>query len=297
VTEKRWTVMEMVGWTANYLGDKGFHNPRLNAELLLAGALGIKRLDLYLQYDRPLKAEELAAFKERLRRRAKREPLQYIDGKAAFRDLWLAVDPRVLIPRPETEGLVQAVLDWASARCPVPGAQEPGSRVTALDVGTGSGAIALALATEGPFARVVATDVSPDALAVARANRESAAPDAPVEFREGSLFAPVAGERFDVVVSNPPYVGDEERARLDVEVRDWEPAGALFAGVGGLDVLRPLVAGAPAHLNPGGLLAMEMGAAQADAVRALVRDTGAFTDPRVVRDLSGRDRIVMAEKR
>jgi len=287
VTEKRWTVMEMVGWTANYLGEKGFHNPRLNAELLLAGALGIKRLDLYLQYDRPLKAEELAAFKERLRRRAKREPLQYIDGKAAFRDLWLAVDPRVLIPRPETEGLVQAVLDWAAGR----------DALSALDVGTGSGAIALALATEGPFARVVASDLSADALEVARANREAAAPGAPVELRQGSLFAPVAGERFDVIVSNPPYVGDEERAGLDAEVRDWEPAGALFAGVGGLDVLRPLVAGAAAHLSPGGLLAMEMGAGQADAVCALVRDTGAFTDPRVVRDLSGRDRIVMAEKK
>ena len=287
MTEKRWTVMEMVGWTANYLGEKGFHNPRLNAELLLAGALGIKRLDLYLQYDRPLKAEELAAFKERLRRRAKREPLQYIDGKAAFRDLWLAVDPRVLIPRPETEGLVQAVLDWAAGR----------DALSALDVGTGSGAIALALATEGPFARVVASDLSADALEVARANREAAAPGAPVELRQGSLFAPVAGERFDVIVSNPPYVGDEERAGLDAEVRDWEPAGALFAGVGGLDVLRPLVAGAAAHLSPGGLLAMEMGAGQADAVCALVRDTGAFTDPRVVRDLSGRDRIVMAEKK
>jgi release factor glutamine methyltransferase len=287
VTEKRWTVMEMVGWTANYLGDKGFHNPRLNAELLLAGTLGIKRLDLYLQYDRPLKAEELAAFKERLRRRAKREPLQYIDGKAAFRDLWLAVDPRVLIPRPETEVLVQAVLDWAEGR----------DGLSALDVGTGSGAIALALATEGPFARVVATDLSAGALEVARANREAAAPDAPVEFREGSLFAPVAGERFDVVVSNPPYVGAEERDALDAEVRDWEPAGALFAGAGGLDILRPLVAGAPAHLAPGGLLAMEMGAAQADAVCALVRETGAFTDPRVIRDLAGRDRIVLAEKK
>lgn len=287
MTEKRWTVMEMVGWTANYLGEKGFHNPRLNAELLLAGTLGVKRLDLYLQYDRPLKAEELAAFKERLRRRAKREPLQYIDGKAAFRDLWLAVDPRVLIPRPETEVLVQAVLDWAEGR----------DGLSALDVGTGSGAIALALATEGPFARVVATDVSAGALEVARANREAAAPDAPIEFREGSLFAPVAGERFDVVVSNPPYVGAEERESLDAEVRDWEPAGALFAGVGGLDVLRPLVAGAPAHLAPGGLLAMEMGAAQADAVCALVRETGAFTDPRVVRDLAGRDRIVLAEKK
>jgi release factor glutamine methyltransferase len=285
VTEKRWTVMEMVGWTAGYLGEKGFHNPRLNAELLLAGTLGLKRLDLYLQHDRPLKAEELAAFKDRLRRRAKREPLQYIDGRAAFRDLWLAVDPRVLIPRPETEVLVQAVLDRTRGR----------DALSALDVGTGSGAIALALATEGPFARVVATDVSPGALEVAEANRASAAPDAPVELREGSLFAPVAGERFDVVVSNPPYVGAEERGTLDAEVRDWEPAGALFAGVGGLDVVAPLVAGAPAHLNAGGVLALEMGAAQADAVCALVRATGAFAEPTVLPDLAGRDRIVLAE--
>src|SRR3712207_3704513 len=138
--------MELVGWTANYLGEKGFHTPRLNAELLLAGTLGLKRLDLYLQFDRPLRAEELAEFKARLKRRAKHEPLQYIDGTAAFRELTLRVDPRVLIPRPETEVLVQEVLDWAAPR---------GAR-SALDVGTGSGAIALALATEGPFERVVA---------------------------------------------------------------------------------------------------------------------------------------------
>jgi len=277
--------MELVGWTANYLKEKGFHNARLNAELLLAGSLGVKRLDLYLQYDRPLKAEELAAFKARLLRRAKREPLQYIEGHAAFRDLTLRVDPRVLIPRPETETLVQEVLDWAEGR----------DALSALDVGTGSGAIALALATEGAFRRVVAVDVSADALEVARANGAAAAPDAPVEFRLGSLYDAVAGERFDVIASNPPYVGDEERGGLDAEVRDWEPAGALFAGTGGLDVIRPLVAQAPEHLAPGGLLAMEIGASQADAVCALVRATGAFAEPRVRRDLAGRDRIVLAE--
>jgi len=276
--------MELVGWTANYLGEKGFQNPRLNAELLLAGSLGLKRLDLYLQFDRPLKADELADFKAKLLRRAKHEPLQYIEGSAAFRDLTLRVDRRVLIPRPETEVLVQEVLDWAAAR------EAP----AALDVGTGSGAIALALATEGAFSRVVAVDVSADALEVARANAE-AAPGAEVDFRLGSLYDAVRGERFDVIASNPPYVGEDERPALDAEVRDWEPATALFAGAAGLDVIRPLVAGAPGHLAPGGLLAMEIGAAQADAVCAIVRATGAFAEPRVRRDLAGRDRIVLAE--
>ena len=285
MTDKRWTVLELVGWTANYLKDKGFHNPRLNAELLLAGSLGLKRLDLYLQHDRPLKADELADFKARLLRRAKREPLQYIEGRAAFRDLTLRVDSRVLIPRPETETLVQAVLDWAAGR----------DGLSALDVGTGSGAIALALASEGPFRRVVGVDVSAEALEVARENAACAAPDAPVEFRPGSLYEPVAGERFDVIASNPPYVGTEERESLDAEVRDWEPAAALFAGAGGLDVIRPLVTLAPAHLAPGGLLALEIGAAQADAVREIIRATGAFGEAAVRRDLAGRDRIVLAE--
>jgi release factor glutamine methyltransferase len=177
------------------------------------------------------------------------------------------------------------VLDWAAGR----------DGLTALDVGTGSGAIALALATEGPFRRVAATDVSADALEVARANAADAAPDAPVEFHLGSLYEPVAGERFDVIASNPPYVGTEERDALDAEVRDWEPAAALFAGAGGLDVIRPLVAQAPEHLAAGGLLALEIGAAQADAVREIIRATGAFCEPVVRRDLAGRDRIVLAE--
>lgn len=278
--------MELVGWTANYLKEKGFHNPRLNGELLLAGTLGVKRLDLYLQHDRPLRPEELAEFKARLLRRAKREPLQYIDGTAHFRDLVLRVDRRVLIPRPETEVLVQAVLDWAGGR----------DALSALDVGTGSGAIALALATEGPFARVVAVDVSAEALEVARGNHQHAAPGAPVDFRAGSLYGAVSGERFDAIVSNPPYVAEGERDALDAEVRDWEPAAALFAGEGGLDVIAPLVAGAPEHLAPGGLLAMEIGAAQAEAVCALVRARGGFAEPVVKRDLAGRNRIVMAER-
>ncbi|MDQ3555261.1 MAG: peptide chain release factor N(5)-glutamine methyltransferase, partial [Gemmatimonadota bacterium] len=184
MTERRWTVVEMVKWTADYLSGKGVHNARLNAELLLSGVLGLKRLDLYLQFDRLLTSAEIAEFKARLRRRARREPLQYIDGWAAFRQLRLAVDRRVLIPRPETEQLVEAVLGWVGARQGLEG----------LDVGTGSGAIALALATEGPFRRVVATEPSADALEVARGNHAALGGcGAPVEFRRGSAFAPVRG--------------------------------------------------------------------------------------------------------
>jgi release factor glutamine methyltransferase len=286
--ERIWTVVEMIRWTAGWLQGKGFHNARLNAELLLAGVLGLKRLDLYLQYDRPLEADEVAEFKRRLLRRAKREPLQYIEGTAQFRHLTLRVDPRVLIPRPETEVLVDTVLAWAKGR----------EGLAALDVGTGSGAIALALATEGPFERVVATDVEVGAIEVARSNHALAAADAPVEFRLGESYAPVTtGERFDVVVSNPPYVGLDERDTLDAEVRDWEPERALFAGADGLSVIRGLVSGASGVLRAGGLLAMEVASAQAEAVAELIRAASAFEEPAVRQDLTGRDRIVTAQLR
>jgi release factor glutamine methyltransferase len=283
--DRVWTILEMIRWTTDYLAGRGFENARLEAELLLAGTLGLKRLDLYLQFERPLSPGELAAFRSRLRRRARREPLQYIDGTAAFRELLLKVDGRVLIPRPETEELVQAVLDAVRGR----------QGLEAVDVGTGSGAIALALATEGPFARVVATDLHPEALALARENLDACAPGAPVEFRRGDLLEPVRGERFDAVVSNPPYVREDERPELDPQVRDWEPGSALFAGDDGLDVIRRLVADAPGVLKAGGLLAMEVGAAQGPAAAALIREDGRYGAPRVLPDLAGRDRIVLAE--
>lgn len=281
-----WTPLELVRWTAGYLADRGIADARLDAEHLLADSLGVKRLDLYLQHDRPLLPEELANFKARLLRRARREPLQYIAGEAAFRNLRLRVDRRVLIPRPETELLVDAVLGWCRGR----------GGLAALDVGTGSGAIALSLATEfAGFDRVVATDVSAEALAVARLNAEACAPTAAVEFRLGDGFAPVAGERFDVVVSNPPYVGDRERGGLQPEVVEWEPRQALFSGDDGLTLIRQIVNGAPEHLNPRGLLALEIGADQGEAVRAMVLATAAFAGVEVKPDLSGRDRIVLAE--
>ena len=283
--ERIWTLVELLRWTAEYLGAKGFHNARLNGELLLAGVLGLKRLDLYLQFDRPLTAEELAEFKGRLLRRVRREPLQYIEGVAHFRHLVLQVDRRVLIPRPETEQLVQHVLDWAAGR----------SGLEALDVGTGSGAIALSLASEGPFRRVVATDLEPGPLEVAGANLAKLESVAPVEFRQGDGYAPVAGEQFDVIVSNPPYIAERDREALDAEVRDWEPGSALFAGMDGLSVIRRLVGEAPRVLRPGGLLALEIGAEQGAATVELVRATGAFGEPKLHTDFAGRPRVVTAE--
>lgn len=278
-----WTVVRLLTWTTEYLAGKGLDDPRLNAELLLAGVLHLKRLDLYLQFDRPLEASEIAEFKSRLLRRARREPMQYIDGEALFRELRLRVDRRVLIPRPETEVLVGEVLNWCQGR----------NNLSALDVGTGSGAIALSLALEGRFEAVVATDISEAALALAREN--AAVGGLKVDFRYGSGFDPVSEERFDVIVSNPPYIAEPERESLEPEVREWEPAAALFAGPTGLELIEELVAGAPAHLRPGGLLAMEVGSDQATPVAGMIRATTAFAEPRIRNDLTGRERFVLAE--
>jgi release factor glutamine methyltransferase len=276
-------------WSGEYLEGKGVERGRLDAEHLLAHALGVGRLQLYLQFDRPLEPDELDRYRPLLRRRAEREPLQYILGRAAFRELELAVDPRVLVPRPETEILVEEVLAWAAGR----GRGE----LTAVDLGTGSGAIALSLLTEGPFARVVATDASEEALAVAALNARAAGVEGRVELRHGSLFGPLGdGERFDVVVSNPPYVAEAEAPALEPEVGVWEPAGALFGGPDGLAVVRAMVAGAAPFLHGGGLLALEVGASQAGQVVAAVEAAGAYDDVRVRRDLAGRQRVVMARR-
>jgi release factor glutamine methyltransferase len=286
-TGEPWTILRMILWSAEYLKNKGVETGRLDAEWLLAAALGVDRLQLYLKYDRPLSSEEREAFKPLLRRRAGREPLQYIIGRTGFRELELKTDPRVLIPRPETEVLVQEVLDWASA-----GAE------SVWDMGTGAGAVALSLAAEGTWTRVVATDVSPEALSVAADNAERYDLGGHVEFREGSLFEPLEeGERFDVIVSNPPYIAEGEKGELQPEVRDWEPPEALFAGEDGLDVIRELVAGAPKHLLSGGLLALECGLGQAEGIAADVQATGAFGAVRICADLTGRPRFVTAERR
>jgi len=217
------------------------------------------------------------------RLRARGVPFAYAVGRAPFRSLTLAVDERVLIPRQETEELIDLILAL-------------GLRGTALDVGTGSGAIAIALATEGRFDRVVATDVSLDALAVAERNVGVCRVKlrAPVELRHGSLLEPARGERVELLVSNPPYIALAERADLPATVRDWEPPLALFSGQDGMTVTSALVAGAADVLAPGGVLALEVDCRRAKLVADAVIATGAFRDVAVRLDLSGRERFVLA---
>ena len=274
-------------WSAEYLKTHGVPSARLDAEYLLAHVLELGRLEMYLQHERPLTTRELDDFRPLLKRRAKREPLQYVLGRQAFRTLDLEVGPGVLIPRPETERLVEEVLGRARAR--------GRGDLVGLDVGTGSGAIALSLLAEGPFERFVGSDVSPAALDIAVRNREALGMGGRLDLRTGALFEPLrAGERFDVVVSNPPYVAEGERPGLAPEVVDWEPTEALFGGPDGLAVIREIVGGASAALGPEGLLALEVGVGQASAVAALIGASGDYQDVEIRKDLAGKERVVMA---
>ena len=284
-----WTVLKLIEWSGNYLNKKGVHRGRLDAEHLLAHAMNMSRLDLYLQYDRSLTRAELDKYRPLLTRRAGREPLQYILGKTGFRNLELKVDRAVLIPRPETEVLVDEVLGWATSES----LQEP----LALDIGTGSGAIALSLAQEGPFTRVVATDSSQSALDLAARNAQATGLLKRIDFRVGEYFDPLTpDEVFDVIVSNPPYISDKEMRSLDPEIRDWEPEDALFAGPDGLAALRMIVSGAYLYLRRGGLLALEVGLGQAEYIKELLKNTDEFETVRVSRDLTGRQRVVLAHR-
>jgi release factor glutamine methyltransferase len=229
----------------------------------------------------PVSADLFAKARVAARKRSQGAPLAYAVGRAAFRHLTLHVDERVLIPRPETEILVDLVL----AEC---------RSGTVIDVGTGSGAIALSLATEGSFARVIGTDLSTDALTVAAANARAVGARDDVEWREGSWLAPVRGVLAQAIVSNPPYISYEEASGLDRGVRNWEPPLALLAAEGGMAAIRAIVREAPTVLSAGGLLALEVDARRASLAAELVLSDGRYDDVRVRLDLAGRERFVLA---
>jgi release factor glutamine methyltransferase len=278
---KAWTILEVLQWTTARFQERGLDSPRLDAELLAAHAFALSRVQLYTQFDRPLLATELAAYRELVKRRQSGEPVAYLTGRKEFYSLELVVDSRVLIPRPDTEAAVEEVL----ARLPENG------RVA--DVGTGSGAIALALAKARPDAAIFASDVSAAALEVARANAERLG--LAVTFLEGSLAEPLrAIEALDVVVANLPYVAAGELAGLAPEVRA-EPLLALDGGADGLSLVRGLIATVSEVLVPGGALVLEIGSGQAAATAELCRAAG-LTEVSIRRDLGDIERVVSARR-
>jgi release factor glutamine methyltransferase len=273
------TIRELLPQATGYLEGRGVRSPRLDAEHLLAHALGLQRLDLYLEHDRPLVPAEVDAYRELVRRRGRREPLAYVLGSWGFRSLDLLCDRRALVPRPETELLVEHALrlleDVQAPRC--------------LDVATGTGAIALSLAQERPDAQVFATDVSADALALSAENAERNGLSGRVELRQGDLLSAFDGQRFDLLVANLPYVAEGDEVDDELE---HEPGVAVYADSNGRELLSRLADATAGALRPGGVAAFEVGEGQARWLAERLSERG-LDEARVERDLAGIERIVL----
>ena len=282
--ERVWTVLELLRWTTDYFARSGIDTARLDAEILLAHALESDRLRLYVDYEKPVLAKERDRFRALVQRRAgERVPVSLLLGQREFWSLPFRVTGDVLTPRPETETLVEAALSKVS---------EAESTVRILDVGTGSGAIALSLASELPHADITATDLSSPALQIAAENADHLHMRERIRFLAGDLFEPVASERFDLVISNPPYVARDDAASLPPEL-SHEPEMALFAGADGLEVIRRLVAEAGNHLSPGGWLLFELSPEQIETVETELAGAG-FSEIERRFDLARLPRVVGA---
>ena len=331
-----WTIKKALEWTEGYLADKGDENPRLSAQWLLSEACGLSRTQLFINFDRPLSEDERGVLRGYVRRRGAGEPLQYITGEVAFRHITVKVRPGVLIPRPETEVLVSEVL--AALPTPGPrdvawnpeaaeqereavaavkkaleeassvggdlgrpssaGMDETRKSLLVADLCTGSGCIACSLAYEHPDVRVIATDVAPEAVALAKENTEALGLADRVAVLQCSLGSGIGEKRmgtFDAVVSNPPYVPTAVMAGIPREVADFEPTLALDGGADGLDLFRPLAQWAARALKPGGVLACELYEGHMDAARAVAEQAG-FVDVHIVDDLTGRPRVLVAKR-
>ncbi|MER3417041.1 MAG: peptide chain release factor N(5)-glutamine methyltransferase [Gemmataceae bacterium] len=280
-----WTIGTLLTWTAQYFAEQGLPTPRLDAEVLLAHALGVRRIDLYVRFHEPAEVSLRERFRDLVRRRVAGCPVAYLVGKKEFFSLEFRVTPDVMIPRPETEMLVLAALERAAAFA--------APRI--LDLGTGCGNIAIALAKHLSTATLVASDKSPAAVHVARDNAARLGVLDRIAFRTGDLFEVVqAGEQFTLIVSNPPYIARHELAGLDPGVRDYEPHLALDGGLDGYEVVRRIVAQAPNFLEPGGYLVLEIAAPQADTVRHLVERLACFERVEIIADAAHGPRALCA---
>ena len=287
--DESWTILKLLQWTTDYFKRNNVSEPRASAEVLLAHVLSEDRLYLYLNYDQPLDARELSAFRKCIKRRLAGEPNQHITGTQEFWSLPLRVNPNVLISRPETEILVQAALEFAASAH---------TSISIMDLGTGSGAIAIALAREIPGARIVATDLSMVALRLARDNARLNKVAGQISFVRSEMFAAISPHslEFNLVVTNPPYVSRKEFSELPREIRDHEPLLALDGGVDGLTAIKHIILVTPTILSHAGALIMEMGAGQAESVSTLVRDSQQYEYHRIIKDYSGIDRVLLAIK-
>jgi release factor glutamine methyltransferase len=302
-----WTIGRLIEWTRGYFARRDIEQPRLEAEILLAHILGLERINLYMKYEEVVSEEQRAAFRDLVQRRADGEPSRYLVGTCEFMSLALKVTPDVLIPRPETEQLAEEVIRRVRAGGPTPleaaagddpDEATPGT-VEIIELGTGSGALAVSLAVHLPAARVTATDVSPTALAVARTNAEAHGVADRVILLEGDLYEALdaADARpADFLLANPPYVAEGEWNGLPADIREHEPREALVAGPDGTEVIERILRGARAYLKPGGVLMVEIGAGQGREVRQMAEETRGLADVDIRKDYAGHDRILFARR-
>jgi release factor glutamine methyltransferase len=284
-----WTIQKLLTWVTEYLTQKGVDSPRLSAELLLSHVLGLKRIELYTQYNKVVAQEQLTQLRDLVKRAGEHEPVAYLVGRTEFYSIEFEVTPDCLIPRPETELLVQRSIEFLRKRT---GPQQ------VCDLCTGCGIIAVAIAKNVPEAKVVATDISEPALAGATKNIEKHKLAERIDLRHGDLFEPLVPQLdlFDLIVSNPPYVTAADYETLDKNVKDYEPRIALYAGPDGLDLYRRIVEKVGHFLKPDGALLLEIGYQQSPAVRELIEKTGFFAQIRIDKDLQGHDRVVTAQR-
>lgn len=303
--EQAWTIGRLLDWTRGHFAERGIEQPRLEAELLLAHTLGMPRIDLYLHYEREVDEDGRVRFRDLVRRRARREPARYLVGACEFMSLAFKVTPDCLIPRPETELLVEEVLDRAGAkRDPkltdaAEAAPAAPTNVTVIDLCTGGGCVAVSVAVHLAGSRVVAADLSPAALAVARENAQAHGVADRITFLEGDLFEPLDAadaEPADFLVANPPYVAEAEWDGLAPEIRQHEPRAALVAGPEGTEVIARVLKGAPAYLRAGGTLLVEIGASQGGAVAEMASAVRGLGEVEVRKDYAGLDRMLVARR-
>lgn len=304
-TNDIWTIQKLLIWVTEYFTEKGIAPPRLSAELLLSHILQMKRIELYTQFNKPVTSQQLDQLHKLVKRAGQNEPVAYLIGKTEFYSLEFNITPDCMIPRPETELLVERAIEFLRTRPDgnlMAGNREipKGAGALVCDLCTGCGCIAVAIAKNFPDARLIATDISDAALKVAAANIKKHGIENRITLLAGDLFEPlipqIDTEKFDLIVSNPPYVSASEFETLDKIVKDYEPKLSLFAGADGLDIHRRIIENADSFLKPDAALMLEIGYSQGQAIKQLLEQTGVFGEIKIEKDLNNNDRIAIARK-